>query len=149
MALRVEARTAAGDLHSGSFGGSVANAAHALAGVLAALHAPDGAVAAPAFYADVAPLTAAQRDAFRALPRDDAADKASAGAALPHSAPPHARAPLSVPIRTRAGVEQYFGETGFSTLERRWRVLFGQGACALHSPLLTWRARAGRGRRRR
>ncbi len=89
VALRVEARTAAGDLHSGSFGGSVANAAHALAAVLAALHAPDGAVAAPAFYADVAPLTAAQRDAFRALPRNDAADKASAGA-LPHSAPPHA-----------------------------------------------------------
>ena len=81
VALRLRVRTAAGDLHSGSFGGSVANAAHVLASVLAALHTAEGAVAAPRFYDDVAPLTAAQREAFAALPRDDAADKAAAGAA--------------------------------------------------------------------
>ena len=81
VALRVDVRTAAGDLHSGSFGGSVANAAHALAAVLAELHAPeDGAVAAPGFYDDVTPLTAPERAAFAAVPVDEAADKAAAGA---------------------------------------------------------------------
>ena len=50
VALRVSVRTAAADLHSGGFGGSVANAAHAMAALLAELHTADGAVAAPHFY---------------------------------------------------------------------------------------------------
>ena len=96
VALRLSVRTAAADLHSGSFGGSVANAAHVVAAVLAALHGPDGAVAAPGFYDDVAALSAAERAAMAALPFDAAADASA------------------------AGVRAHFGESGYSTLERRW-----------------------------
>ena len=96
VALRVSVRTAAADMHSGTFGGSVGNAAHVLAAVLAALHRPDGGVAAPGFYDDVAVLSAAERAAMAALPFDAAADLAA------------------------AGVGAHFGEAGYSTLERRW-----------------------------
>jgi acetylornithine deacetylase/succinyl-diaminopimelate desuccinylase-like protein len=96
VALRLAVRTGQTDLHSGSFGGSVGNAGHVISSILAALHGPDGAVAAPGFYDDVAELTPAERAAMAALPFDAGADLAS------------------------AGVGAHFGEKGFSTLERRW-----------------------------
>ena len=124
VALSVRVRTAAADLHSGSFGGSVGNAAHVLSAILAALHGPDGAVAAPAFYADVAVLSAEERAALAAVPHDDAADKAAAGAlgqlpVLCCAVQRHHCLTLSTSRHT-LGVSTYFGEEGFTTLERRW-----------------------------
>jgi len=49
------------DLHSGIFGGNVANPANVLASIIAQLHNPDGSVAIPGFYDRVRPLTAEDR----------------------------------------------------------------------------------------
>ncbi len=96
VALQIDVRTSEHDLHSGSFGGSVPNAAHVLARLLASLHTSDGAVAAPGFYDAVRARTAEERAAVAAVPFDEATDRAT------------------------AGVGGYHGEPGYSTLERRW-----------------------------
>src|SRR5438094_1325212 len=58
------------DLHSGIFGGAVANPAAALAKLLASLHDADGRVAVGGFYDEVLPLQDWERDAWRELPLD-------------------------------------------------------------------------------
>jgi acetylornithine deacetylase/succinyl-diaminopimelate desuccinylase-like protein len=91
--LRV--RGARGDLHSGSYGGAVANPATALARIIASLHDENGHIAIPGFYDDVqaAPEYVEQ---IRKLPFDDEA------------------------FRDRTGAPALFGETGYTTLERIW-----------------------------
>jgi len=84
------------DLHSGSFGGTVANPANELATIVASLHDADGRVTIPGFYDDVAELSTAERDQFRALPLND--DEYAANVGCP-------------------GI---YGEKGYSTNERRW-----------------------------
>lgn len=65
--------TAAGhDLHSGMFGGAVANPANALCELLATLHDPNGRVNIPGFYDDVVDLTPREREEFARLPFDEA-----------------------------------------------------------------------------
>jgi acetylornithine deacetylase/succinyl-diaminopimelate desuccinylase-like protein len=86
-----------GDLHSGSFGGAVANPLTELAKLLAALHDEDRVVQLPGFYDDVQPITDAERAAFAKLPFDE-------------------QGFLTGPARSRAAV----GEAGYSTLERVW-----------------------------
>ena len=85
------------DLHSGRYGGEVANPINGLAAMIAACHDADGRVAIPGFYDDVVPLTDQERAAWRALPIDEAADAAAVG------------------VRVLAG-----GERGLPPLERRW-----------------------------
>ncbi|HEX4667227.1 MAG TPA: dipeptidase [Chthoniobacterales bacterium] len=85
------------DLHSGVFGGSVANSVTALARLLATLHDENGHIAIEGFYDDVKPLEEWEREAWRKLPID--ADKE---------------------ILEETGVPALFGEKGFSTLERLW-----------------------------
>ena len=87
---------AAKDLHSGRHGGAVANPLHAIAELVASLHAPDGRVAVPGFYDDVVELPAEERAAIAALPFDEAEYLAEIGAPAP------------------------VGEPGYSTLERQW-----------------------------
>lgn len=82
------------DLHSGVYGGAVANPAHALAELIASLHDPDGRVAVSGFYDDVAPLASAERAALAALPFDRTTWPQPAG--------------------------EDIGEPGFSILERVW-----------------------------
>jgi acetylornithine deacetylase/succinyl-diaminopimelate desuccinylase-like protein len=84
------------DLHSGSFGGAIANPINALARMLASLHDDDGRVAVPGFYDTVVPLTSRERDEIARLPFDESEWLASTGA-------PALR-----------------GEAGYSTLERIW-----------------------------
>jgi acetylornithine deacetylase/succinyl-diaminopimelate desuccinylase-like protein len=84
------------DVHSGSFGGGIANPANALARILAALLDDDGRVTIRGFYDRVRPLSAEERAGIAALAHDDAAWLAMSGA------------PAAV------------GEKGFSTLERIW-----------------------------
>lgn len=59
------------DLHSGSFGGSVANPANVLAQFIASLHDADHRVALPGFYDDVLELTAAEKTLAERLPFDE------------------------------------------------------------------------------
>ncbi|MHB8460118.1 MAG: dipeptidase [Candidatus Limnocylindrales bacterium] len=83
------------DLHSGVYGGMVANPANALATILGGLKDADGRILIPGFYDDVIPLGADDRAAFAALPFDE--DEA----------------------RTALGVVELVGEVGYTTLERR------------------------------
>ena len=96
VAFDVNVRTAAADLHSGSFGGAVPNPAHLVARLVSKLHGDGGRVAIPGFYDDVRPLTEAERTSIERLPFDEAAFKAT------------------------AGVQRLDGEVGRSTLERIW-----------------------------
>ena len=85
------------DLHSGVFGGAVANPAASLARMLATLHDKNGHIAVDGFYDDVAPLQDWEREAWKKLPID--ADAELLG---------ETKAPA------------LFGEAGFTTLERIW-----------------------------
>ena len=89
-------RGAKTDLHSGTFGGAVANPANALAAILASLIGPDGVIAVPGFYDAVRPLEAWERAEFAKLPFSEADFAAS------------------------LGVPSLEGEAGYTTLERRW-----------------------------
>jgi acetylornithine deacetylase/succinyl-diaminopimelate desuccinylase-like protein len=89
-------RGPSGDLHSGSFGGAVANPVTVLARLIAALHDDDGRVTLPGFYDDVAALSDRERELFAALPFDEARWLRDAQSTATH------------------------GETGFTTLERVW-----------------------------
>jgi acetylornithine deacetylase/succinyl-diaminopimelate desuccinylase-like protein len=84
------------DVHSGSFGGGIANPANALARILASFHDDQGRIAVPGFYDRVRELRPAERRQIADLEHDDAAWLRSSGA------------PLAV------------GEQGHSTLERIW-----------------------------
>jgi acetylornithine deacetylase/succinyl-diaminopimelate desuccinylase-like protein len=96
VAFDVEVRTAAVDVHSGVYGGAVANPAHHVARVVAALHDSEGRVTIPGFYDDVEPLSDEERASLALLPFDEEA------------------------WRVEAGVRRLEGEAGYSTLERTW-----------------------------
>jgi acetylornithine deacetylase/succinyl-diaminopimelate desuccinylase-like protein len=85
------------DLHSGVFGGAVANPITALAQLLATLHDREGRVAIAGFYDRVKPLEEWEREAWRKLPVDG--DKL---------------------IREETGVPELFGEAGYDSVERIW-----------------------------
>jgi len=57
-----------GDLHSGLFGGAVANPATAVARLVASLHDPDGRVAVAGFYDEVRPLETWEREMWAKVP---------------------------------------------------------------------------------
>ncbi|WP_304582147.1 dipeptidase [uncultured Alistipes sp.] len=65
------------DLHSGLFGGAVANPANVLARLVAGLVDSEGRVTIPGFYDDVRALTPAERRAFNKAPFDLAGYKRS------------------------------------------------------------------------
>ncbi|MBV8085201.1 MAG: dipeptidase, partial [Chloroflexi bacterium] len=84
------------DLHSGSFGGAVANPANALAWILAQLKTEDGVIRIPGFYDDVRPLSDTERAELAKLPFDEPA------------------------YRAAIDVDALTGEPGYSVLERLW-----------------------------
>ncbi len=96
VALEVEVRGPAKDLHSGRHGGAVLNPLHALVGLLASLHDADGRVAVAGFYDRVREVTTAERQALAALDFDDEE------------------------YRRLVGALALFGEPGYGTLERQW-----------------------------
>ena len=67
------------DLHSGVYGGAVANPIHALARLVAGLHDEQGRITLPGFYDAVRDLDDEEREAFRNLPFDEAAWKRDIG----------------------------------------------------------------------
>ena len=96
VTLDIVVEGASTDLHSGRYGGTVANPLHVLAEILASLHRPDGTVAVDGFYDGIPPLSAERRLAIAAIPFDEAEYLAGLGLGQGH------------------------GEAGFSTLERLW-----------------------------
>jgi acetylornithine deacetylase/succinyl-diaminopimelate desuccinylase-like protein len=91
---QIEVTGPANDLHSGHFGGAVANPGVALAQIIAGLKDADGRVTVPGFYDDVRELSAEERALLADVPFDERGYLAEAGASMP------------------------FGEKGFTTLER-------------------------------
>lgn len=94
--LQIDLRGSRSDLHSGSFGGAVANPAFVLAQVLSRMKDRGGRVTAPGFYDDVRPLRAEERAEFARLPFDERR------------------------YRNELGAPKLFGERGYTTLERLW-----------------------------
>lgn len=82
------------DLHSGHFGGAVANPINVLCGLISRLVDADGRITIPGFYADVEEVPAAEREMIASIPFDEAKYKAA------------------------IGVKELAGEKGYSTLER-------------------------------
>ena len=95
-ALELKVTGPATDLHSGIYGGAVANPATAVARLVASLHHADGRVAVPGFYDGIAPLEKWERDAWARLPFGDAE------------------------ILAVTGAPALFGEAGYTSLERTW-----------------------------
>src|SRR5438552_285782 len=85
------------DLHSGIYGGAVANPLTAMARLLATLHDANGHITIPGFYDEVLPLEDWEREMWRKIPVN-----------------------VDEEIVKETGVPELFGEKGFSTLERIW-----------------------------
>ena len=66
--FQIDVRGTKSDLHSGSFGGAVANPAFVLAQVLAQMKDRGGRIKIPGFYDDVRELSEAERAEWRKLP---------------------------------------------------------------------------------
>lgn len=93
---QIELTGPARDLHSGVYGGAVPNPLTILAELFAKLHDKHFRVAVPGFYDDVDTVYAAERKALKKLPwklKD---------------------------FERAVGAPGYFGEKGFSTIERLW-----------------------------
>ena len=93
-AMEVRVFGPAMDLHSGIFGGAVANPATAAARLVASLHDADGRVAIEGFYDDVKEMAGWERAAAAESPHTEAA------------------------IAAQAGVAELAGEKGYSAVER-------------------------------
>jgi acetylornithine deacetylase/succinyl-diaminopimelate desuccinylase-like protein len=93
---QIDLRGSSTDLHSGSFGGAVANPAMVLSQMLAQMKDRSGRVRIPGFYDDVVPLQEGERKAWAALPFNEKQYKKA------------------------FGIPKVYGETGYTTLERTW-----------------------------
>ena len=84
------------DLHSGVFGGAVANPINVLTKMLGSLQDDQGKILIPGFYDDVLELGEDEKKEFSSLPFDEAA------------------------FMKDLGINTLQGEAGYSTIERRW-----------------------------
>ena len=82
------------DLHSGHFGGAVANPINVLCGMISKVTDADGRITVPGFYDDVEEVPQAEREMIAHIPFDEEKYKKA------------------------IGVNALFGEKGYSTLER-------------------------------
>src|SRR6516164_5906159 len=96
LCLEIRLRGPAVDLHSGIFGGSVANPATVLSQMVASLHNDSGRITIPGFYDRVKPIEPWEKELWAKLPFDDEGWLATTGS------------PTLV------------GEEGYTTLERVW-----------------------------
>jgi len=94
--FQIDLRGSNTDLHSGSFGGAVANPAAVLSQMLAAMKDRGGRIKIPGFYDDVVTLKDEERKAWESLPFNEKQYKKD------------------------FGMPKLFGESGFTTLERTW-----------------------------
>ena len=94
--VQIEVKGAKSDLHSGLYGGGVQNAIHALVEVLDSFRDAEGTIQVDGFYDNVLPVTEEERAAYDALEFDEEA------------------------LKKELGVEELFGEKGYTHLERTW-----------------------------
>jgi len=94
--FQIDLRGSNTDLHSGSFGGAVANPAFALSQILMQMKDKSGRIKIPGFYDDVLPLRQEERDAWAKLPFNEKQ------------------------YRKDFGIPKVTGESGYTTLERTW-----------------------------
>lgn len=94
--VQIEVKGAKSDLHSGLYGGGVQNSIHALVEVLNSFRDAEGTIQVDGFYDNVLPVTVEERAAYAALEFDEEA------------------------LKKELGVEELFGEKGFTHLERTW-----------------------------
>jgi acetylornithine deacetylase/succinyl-diaminopimelate desuccinylase-like protein len=94
--FQLDVRGTKSDLHSGSFGGAVANPALVLSQILAQMKDKGGRIKIPGFYDDVRPLRDEERAEFKKLPFNETR------------------------YRKELGAPKLFGESGYTTLERVW-----------------------------
>ena len=94
--FQIDLRGSSTDLHSGSFGGAVANPAFVLAQMIVQMKDRGGRVKIPGFYDDVRSLQETERQAWASLPFREKQ------------------------YRKDFGIPKLFGETGYTTLERTW-----------------------------
>ncbi|MDN4606081.1 dipeptidase [Sporosarcina highlanderae] len=94
--VQIDVKGAKGDLHSGIYGGGVQNPIHAISEILASFHDQEGTISVEGFYNDVRPLADEEREAYRALNFDEEA------------------------LKEEIGVNELFGEKGYSYLEQTW-----------------------------
>jgi acetylornithine deacetylase/succinyl-diaminopimelate desuccinylase-like protein len=94
--FQIDLRGTKSDLHSGSFGGAVANPAMVISQILAQMKDKGGRVRIPGFYDDVRPLRDEERAEFKKLPFNETR------------------------YRKELGAPKLFGESGYSSLERVW-----------------------------
>jgi len=94
--FQIDLRGTLSDLHSGVFGGAVANPAMVLAQMLAQMKDKSGRVKIPGFYDDVVALSEAERAEWRTLPFNEKK------------------------YRKDLGAPKLAGEAGYSVLERVW-----------------------------
>lgn len=78
--FEIRLTTAAKEVHSGRYGGTIRNALHEMAVLVASLHGRDGRIAVPGFFDDVPELTAQQRAETAAFAPDAAGFVAEVGA---------------------------------------------------------------------
>jgi acetylornithine deacetylase/succinyl-diaminopimelate desuccinylase-like protein len=94
--FQIDVRGSNTDLHSGVFGGALANPAFVLAQMLSQMKDRSGNVKITGFYDDVVPLQDAERDAWGKLPFNEKQ------------------------YRKTFGIPKVHGEPGYTTLERTW-----------------------------
>jgi acetylornithine deacetylase/succinyl-diaminopimelate desuccinylase-like protein len=94
--FQIDLRGSSTDLHSGSFGGAVANPAIVLSQMLAQMKDRGGRIRIPGFYDDVVPLNEDERQAWASLPFNEKKYKKD------------------------FGIPKVYGESGYTTLERTW-----------------------------
>lgn len=92
--MQVEVTGPNRDLHSGVYGGAVANPVNILCKMIASLHDEDNRINIPGFYDDVAELDAAEREELNRAPHDEAA------------------------YTQDLGIKEVWGEKGYTTVER-------------------------------
>ncbi len=84
------------DLHSGTYGGTIANPIHALVQILESMHDQDGRVTVDGFYDNVRPLSDKERTQLTGVPFNEAE------------------------YLSEISATSVFGEPGFITYERAW-----------------------------
>ena len=94
--FQIDLRGSSTDLHSGSFGGAVANPAIVLSQMLSQMKDRGGRIKIPGFYDDVVALQDEERKAWASLPFNEKQYKKD------------------------FGIPKVYGETDYTTLERTW-----------------------------
>jgi len=95
-ALQIDLQGAEQDVHSGSYGGTFQNPIHALAQLLTSMRSLQGEILVEGFYDAVRELSDSERAQIGEIPYDESQ------------------------YLKDLGLDQLFGETGYSTYERAW-----------------------------